>query len=151
MSSLTPYRLCHCHSLRRCRGRSSYQIAQSSRVHSQGSAQVVVVCSQYSVKHSHAIVWEGAWHSVTNMKFWYKYDTNEYSWRKIFEYIRIGVCSTWTQSSISYNSHNHTIIIHRVVGMYTIIMKAQFHNFTNSQFTQCHRLLKLHLLYMSCV
>jgi len=33
-------------------------------------------------------------HSVTNMKFWYEYDTNEYSWRKIFEYIRISEYST---------------------------------------------------------
>ena len=28
-------------------------------------------------------------HSVTNMKFWYEYETNEYSWHKIFEYFRI--------------------------------------------------------------
>ena len=33
-------------------------------------------------------------HSATNMKFRYEYDTNEYSWRKIFEYIRISEYST---------------------------------------------------------
>ena len=33
------------------------------------------------------------------MKFWYEYDTNEYSWRNIFEYIRIS----------EYLSHCHSV------------------------------------------
>ena len=43
--------------------------------------------------------------SVTNMKFWYEYDTNEYSWRKIFEYpnIRHTMFSTFCLPECSFS------------------------------------------------
>ena len=60
-------------------------------------------------------------HSVTNMKFRYEYDTNEYSWRKIFEYIRISEYSSHYDTNEQYQSNNISIYHARMYNITILI------------------------------